>query len=109
MPYLSRSQSRWAHSPAGTKALGGKEKVSEWDRATDFNDLPERKPMKRHAVDLGEKGHFTVKTGSLHHMLGVPEKEKIPASKLEPKEGDSGLLRRRKASAKGFRAMDHGR
>lgn len=61
-----------------------------------------------HKVDLGKKGSFNVKKGALHQMLGIPEDQKIPASKLAPHPGDSPLLRRRKASAKGFRAMHHG-
>lgn len=61
---------------------------------------------KQH-VDLGKKGSFSVKKGALHGMLGVPQGEKIPASDLEPHAGDSALLRRRKASAKGFKAMKH--
>lgn len=42
MPWLSKQQARWGHSPAGLKALGGAEKVSEWDKAT-TKPLPERK------------------------------------------------------------------
>ncbi len=34
MPFLSKSQQRWGHTPAGVKALGGKAAVSEWDAAT---------------------------------------------------------------------------
>jgi hypothetical protein len=64
--------------------------------------------FKEKKVDLGEKGDFHVKKGALHAMLHVPEGEKIPASDLTPKPGDSPLLRRRKASAKGFKAMHHG-
>jgi hypothetical protein len=43
MPYTSKSQQRWAHTKAGTKALGGKSKVAEWDSSTDFSDLPNKK------------------------------------------------------------------
>ena len=63
--------------------------------------------MKTHHVDLGKKGGFSVKKGALHAMLGIPQDQKIPASKLVPHPGDSPLLRRRKASAKGFKAMHH--
>lgn len=58
-------------------------------------------------VDLGKKGSFNVKKGALHKMLGISEDKKIPESDLSPKPGDSPLLRRRKASAKGFRSMKH--
>jgi hypothetical protein len=34
MPFVSRAQQRWGHTPAGEKALGGKSAVAEWDHAT---------------------------------------------------------------------------
>ena len=43
MPYFSKRQQRWGHTAAGQKALGGKAAVQEWDSATDFRHLPERK------------------------------------------------------------------
>ena len=42
MPYESLAQERWAHTPAGTKALGGKAKVAEWDAATKGKKLPKK-------------------------------------------------------------------
>jgi len=42
MPYRSEAQRRWAHTPTGMKALGGKKAVEEWDRETKGKDLPER-------------------------------------------------------------------
>jgi hypothetical protein len=41
-PYASEAQRRWAHTKTGTKALGGKEKVKEWDRESKGKDLPEK-------------------------------------------------------------------
>lgn len=64
--------------------------------------------MTSRRINLGSKGSFDVKEGALHEMLGVPTSEKIPASDLKPKPGVSPLLRRRKASAAGFKAMNHG-
>lgn len=61
--------------------------------------------MRTKQVNLGSKGSFSVKRGALHEMLGIPEDKKIPTSDLAPKPSDSPLLRRRKASAKGFRSM----
>lgn len=46
MPYTSKAQERWAHTPAGKKALGGPKKVKEWDRETKGKKLPERAPKK---------------------------------------------------------------
>lgn len=63
--------------------------------------------MRTKRVDLGSKGSFSVKKGALHEMLGIPESDKIPASDLKAKPSDSPLLRRRKASALGFKAMKH--
>ena len=66
-----------------------------------------RKKTKTQHVDLGEKGSFTTHKGKLHRALGIPEDEKIPASRLESKPGDSSEMKHMKASAKGFKAMKH--
>jgi hypothetical protein len=58
-------------------------------------------------VHLGRKGSFSSHKGALHRALGVPEGEKIPESKLEGHH--SGHLGRMIASAKGFKAMHHGK
>lgn len=65
------------------------------------------KKKKTQHVDLGKKGSFTVHKGGLHRALGIPSDEKIPASKLESKPGDSSHMKHMKASAKGFKAMNH--
>lgn len=46
MPYKSAAQRRWAHTEDGIEALGGPEKVAEWDRASKGKKLPERAPKK---------------------------------------------------------------
>lgn len=42
MPYASDKQRKWAHTSTGTKALGGKNKVAEWDAASQGKKLPEK-------------------------------------------------------------------
>ncbi len=42
MPWKSKSQRAWGHSPEGIKALGGKKNVAEWDKATGDRKLPKR-------------------------------------------------------------------
>lgn len=42
MPYVSEQQRKWAHTANGEKALGGKKKVAEWDRASKGRKLPKR-------------------------------------------------------------------
>ena len=44
MPWASKQQARWGHSPSGVKALGGAAKVSEWDEATPKGSLPAKAP-----------------------------------------------------------------
>lgn len=41
MPFKSESQRKWAYTKEGTKALGGKKAVAEWERATGNRKLPE--------------------------------------------------------------------
>jgi hypothetical protein len=62
---------------------------------------------KKHHVDLGSKGSFTVHEGGLHAALGVPQGQKLTAAQKEPKPGDSEHVKHMKASAKGFAAMKH--
>lgn len=41
-----------------------------------------------------------MKKGALHGMLNIPQGQKIPASKLTSKKGDSILMKRRKSLAR---------
>ena len=41
MPFSSEAQRRWGNSEAGRKALGGKKKVDEWNKASKGKKLPE--------------------------------------------------------------------
>jgi hypothetical protein len=50
MPWQSKAQARWGHSPSGMRALGGKQAVREWDAATRKGALPERKGSLRKAA-----------------------------------------------------------
>lgn len=56
MPYQSDAQRRWAHTEKGEKALGGKEKVAEWDEASKGKELPEhvakKKKIKKSIKDM---------------------------------------------------------
>jgi hypothetical protein len=54
MPYKSKAQERWAHTPEGTSALGGKAAVSEWDSASKGKKLPAKAKPK--AVTKLKKG-----------------------------------------------------
>lgn len=45
--YRSAAQRRWAHTKAGTRALGGAKKVAEWDRASKGKKLPRRAKKRK--------------------------------------------------------------
>lgn len=56
-PYESEAQRRWAHTPAGKKALGGEKAVEHWDKESKGKKLPEKvgkeeKPSIPKRVDL---------------------------------------------------------
>jgi hypothetical protein len=42
MAFKSEAQRRWASTPEGMQALGGKQKVQEWNEASKDLRLPER-------------------------------------------------------------------
>lgn len=54
MPWKSKAQAAWGHSPAGLKALGGKKAVAEWDSATPKGSLPARAKKKKVNHNLRE-------------------------------------------------------
>lgn len=63
---------------------------------------------KTKVVSLGKKGSFKVHPGKLHRALGVPEGEKIPASKMAAaSHSKNPAVRRMAASARGLKAMKH--
>lgn len=57
MPFKSEAQRRWAYTKEGTKALGGKEKVLEWEKATKDKDLPLYKNENKGGEE-NERGSF---------------------------------------------------
>jgi hypothetical protein len=42
MPFKSQAQRAWAYTKEGTKALGGKKAVAEWEKATGNKKLPKK-------------------------------------------------------------------
>lgn len=45
MPFKSKAQNAWAHTPDGVKALGSK--LDEWEASTDYSKLPEHVVKKK--------------------------------------------------------------
>lgn len=60
MPYKSRAQQRWAHTPAGEKALGGPAKVHEWDQVSKghYGSLPEHVSTHAGGGVVSNKGYL---------------------------------------------------
>lgn len=97
MPFVSRKQQRYFEANRGKLEREGVD-VGEWEHATDFSHLPERTMhSKTHEVELGKKGSFKVKEGSLHRMLGIPEDQKIGEKRMEQAEHSRNPVIRRKA------------
>lgn len=57
MGFQSKAQQRWGNSPAGVEALGGKDKVAEWNNDTTLG-LPERlgKTKEQKALSKLQRG-----------------------------------------------------
>lgn len=47
MPFKSEAQRKWAYTKEGTKALGGKSAVAEWEKATGNRPLPKYAKKKK--------------------------------------------------------------
>jgi hypothetical protein len=56
MPFKSRAQERWAHTPEGMKALGGPSKVAEWEAATKGNLPKYVKGSRRDPMEMLKRG-----------------------------------------------------
>jgi len=62
MPYQSDQQRKWAHTAEGMKALGGKSKVAEWDKASKGLRLPKKKKKGwKHVMEkVAEKAGYCI-------------------------------------------------
>lgn len=47
MPFKSQAQRKWAYTKEGTKALGGKKAVAEWEKSTGDRKLPKIAPKQK--------------------------------------------------------------
>ena len=97
MPFSSRAQQRWGHSPSGVRALGGDDKVKQWDDATpDFNALPERAgegddPVKREDKWLAGAVHHP---GALSQAAKRSGRSKLQEANVESNSSDPSIRAR---------------
>ena len=61
MPWKSEQQRKWGHTKEGTKALGGKQAVAEWERATGNKKLPKYAKKKKYSSEMNILLDFTSK------------------------------------------------
>lgn len=95
MPWRSEAEARWGHTPAGEVALGGPDKVMEYDQATQqaggFGKLPARvagtkKAARRFRVRRGQATPKTTAELVLEHQRqGGPKTAQ--EKRLERKRG----------------------
>lgn len=101
MPYESDAQRRWAHTPTGTRALGGTSKVHEWDEATKGKKLPERvQSAASGGAVMANKGYMGKAEafasggpvlGRTRDFLKEPDRFRgKPNAKVEPTEDNFG-------------------
>jgi hypothetical protein len=77
-PYKSDAQRKWAHTPKGKKALGGKKAVEHWDKASKGKKLPEKIEK---ALDKNEATKYSPAYGQTKPHLSHEE-----MTRLGPKE-----------------------
>jgi hypothetical protein len=53
MPFKSKAQNAWGHTPDGVKALG--DKLDEWESSTDYSKLPEHVTKKKVKESIAKK------------------------------------------------------
>lgn len=61
MSFVSKAQNAWAHTSAGTKALGGEAKVKEWESDTDYSSLPDKTSDSKPSETRKKKFSFSPK------------------------------------------------
>jgi hypothetical protein len=96
MPWQSKKQQRWGHSPAGEKELSKKE-IKEFDDATDFDSLKDeatggKGPGRRPGKGASEKTKQIRRISREIHK-DVNQKSAGPQSS---KKGDKGYNRKKK-------------
>jgi len=88
-PYVSEAQRRWAHTPAGMKALGGKKAVEHWDEESKGKDLPEKIEKALSPEELQDQG-YRFKMRSNHPFkksLQNPSPPSAPKVNINPEHG----------------------
>jgi hypothetical protein len=102
MPWKSGAQQRWGNSPAGHKALGDAG-VKEWNEATNYSSLSEKKmgwmqDESEREKKAGTKGKFSA---------AAVRAGKTTAEYANEKASAPGKLGARARMAKAFMAAKH--
>ena len=96
MPWVSKSQARWGHSPAGLKALGGKAAVSEWDASTAPGSLPEKSGMgKKHWIQGAVRHPGALTAEAKRHGVSKLQEASAESHSSNPHVRARGILGKR--------------
>jgi len=101
-PYASDAQRKWAHTEAGTKALGGKAAVHHWDEETKGKSLPEHvskgdlnkkyegfKAVEEHAKESGARDPAAVAAAAGREKYGKEAFQHAAATGHKMHKGES--------------------
>src|ERR1017187_10387628 len=94
MPWKSQAQARWGHSPAGLRALGGRESVKEWDRSTTPGSLPERSSMAKGTSFGTPRGEVIKHPGALTEAAKRSGRSKLQEAETEKKSASPKIRAR---------------
>ena len=65
MPFKSEAQRKWAYTKEGTRALGGKKAVAEWEKAAGDRKLP------KYAKKKGKYCSYTVAMKIINYIREI--------------------------------------
>lgn len=95
MPYQSKKQQRWAHSPAGKEALTDEE-IDEFDHSTNYDTLPEEAQAGKGPTRTQGPGKSSDRSRTIRRMSREQNKGMPTGGPQTTKKGDKGYTRKQK-------------
>lgn len=94
MPLVSQAQRKWAHSPSGLRALGGKAAVAEWESETPSH-LPERIHPVANFIKKAVKHPGALTAAAAQHGVSKREEAEKESHSSNPHIRSRGILGKR--------------
>ncbi len=95
MPYKSKKQQRWAHSPAGKEALTDEE-IDDFDHSTNYDTLPEEAQAGKGPTRTQGPGKSSDRSRTIRRMSREQNKGMPTGGPQTTKKGDKGYTRKQK-------------